>query len=71
MLQVGETDAQPCTPKIQAGSLQNHYAETLWYKQNVASEVQLHTLAPRSWLLMRKHTSANVNYRRCFYVQHP
>ena len=31
--------AQPCTPKIQAVGLQNHYAETLWNKQNVTSQV--------------------------------
>ena len=26
---------------------------------------------PRSWLLLGKHTRANVNYRRCFYVLNP
>ena len=40
-------------PKIQAGRLQNHYAETLWNKQNVTSQVQLHT---SPWLLLGKHT---------------
>ena len=51
------TAAQPRTPKIQAGRLQNHYAETLWNKQNVTSQVQLHT---SPWLLLGKHTRTNV-----------
>ena len=32
---------QPPTLKIQVVRLQNHYAETLWNKQNVTSQVQL------------------------------
>ena len=36
-------------PKIQAGRLQNHYAETLWNKQNVTSQVQLHTSPGCCW----------------------
>ena len=51
------TAAQPRTPKLQAGRLQNHYAETLWNKQNVASQIQLHT---SPWLLLGKHTRTNV-----------
>ena len=37
--------------------LQNHFAETLWNKQNVTSQVQLHT---SPWLLLGKHTRTNV-----------
>ena len=33
--------AQPCTPKIQAVRLQNHYAKTLWKNENVKSQVHL------------------------------
>ena len=57
--------AQSLTPNIQAVRLQNHYAETLWNKQTVTSQVQLHLCSLDAWLLVGTHTRANVDYRRC------